>query len=99
MGRRSTEQQHNAQAIHPWFMTGQVRNRAICVENGIYFEESKMKYRICEMTLNEYVNHPTEVKIDEVEANSMEEARKVAAMRWPNREIKVIAENNSVDCN
>jgi hypothetical protein len=44
-----------------------------------------MKYRICEMTLNEYVNHPVEVQIDVIEANSPEEAHKQAMLRWPNR--------------
>jgi len=48
-----------------------------------------MKYRIFEMMLNEYVDHPTEVLIEEVEANSQQEAQKIAEQRWPNREIKV----------
>lgn len=54
-----------------------------------------MKYRICEMMLNEYVNHPTEVKIDEIEASSQEEAQKLATLRWPNRgPLKVIPEDS-----
>lgn len=60
-----------------------------------------MKYRICEMMLNEYVNHPTEVLIDEVEASSQQEAQKIAEQRWPNRQVKVVPSNshkeNSVD--
>lgn len=48
-----------------------------------------MKYKICEMMLNEYVNHPTEVLIEEIEANTQQEAQKIAEQRWPNREIKV----------
>jgi len=62
-----------------------------------------MKYRICEMMLNEYVNHPTEVKIDEIEASSQEEAQKLANLRWPNRGPLKVApadsytENNCVD--
>lgn len=39
--------------------------------------------------LNEYVNHPTEVLIEEIEANTQQEAQKIAEQRWPNREIKV----------
>ena len=53
-----------------------------------------MKYRICEMTLNEYVNHPTEVLIEEIEASSQQEAQKIAKQRWPNREIKVTPSNS-----
>jgi len=58
-------------------------------------KELKMKYIICEMTLNEYVNHPTEVRIDEIEASSQEEAQKLAELHFPNRgPLKVIP----VDC-
>ena len=60
-----------------------------------------MKYKICEMMLNEYVNHPTEVLIEEVEASSQQEAQKIAEQRWPNRQIKVIPsshkENTRID--
>jgi|FreactcultureFD7_1027221.scaffolds.fasta_scaffold07720_3 hypothetical protein len=49
-----------------------------------------MKYRISEMVLNEYVNHPVENQIDEVEASSFEEANRIAHLRYPNRgQLKV----------
>jgi hypothetical protein len=48
-----------------------------------------MKYKVCEMMLNEYVNHPTEVLIEEIEAENQQEAKKIAEQRWPNREIEV----------
>ena len=42
------------------------------------------------MVLNEYVNHPVENQIDEVEASSFEEANRIAHLRYPNRgQLKV----------
>lgn len=43
-----------------------------------------MKYKIWEKLLTEYVGSPTEKMIDEVEANSFEEAYKLAKSRNPN---------------
>lgn len=48
-----------------------------------------MKYKIYEMTLNEYIDSPTQVSIEEIDANSQQEAEQIAKMRYPNREIKV----------
>jgi len=48
-----------------------------------------MKYKIVEFILNEYVNHPTERVVAEVEANSKEEAEKVAKLRYPNLVVEV----------
>jgi hypothetical protein len=57
-----------------------------------------MKYRVCEMVLNEYVNHPTEVQIDLIEASSPEEAKRMANWMWPQRGpfaiLPLIEENN-----
>ena len=44
-----------------------------------------MKYEIFEMVLNEYVNHPVKNLIDVVEANSPEEANRLARLRNPNK--------------
>ena len=44
-----------------------------------------MRYKVCEIVLNEYVNHPTEVQIDLIEADNYEEAKKLVQMRHPNR--------------
>lgn len=53
--------------------------------------------------LNEYTNHPTDVQIGFVEANTPQEAAKLASLYYPNRgplkvvPSNVILENNSVD--
>lgn len=44
-----------------------------------------MKYRIWEMMLNEYVDHPQATLMTELEANSFEEAHKLARQLFPNR--------------
>jgi hypothetical protein len=51
-----------------------------------------MKYKIFEMFLNEYVNHPTHNLLDEVEANSPEEANRLARLRFPNKGVLKIGE-------
>lgn len=43
------------------------------------------KYKVFENVLNEYVNHPTQVLVDEVEANSPEEAANIIHMIHPNK--------------
>lgn len=43
------------------------------------------KYKVFENVLNEYVNHPTQVLVDEVEANSSEEAANIIRMIHPNK--------------
>lgn len=48
-----------------------------------------MKFKVAEMMLNEYMNLPIEHKIDEIEALTIQEARKIADMRYPNRVIIV----------
>lgn len=42
-----------------------------------------MKYRIWEQLLNEYTDHPTARMVDEIEANSFDEAYKIAKQRNP----------------
>jgi hypothetical protein len=43
------------------------------------------KYKVFENVLNEYVNHPTQVLVDEVEATSPEEAANIIRMIHPNK--------------
>ena len=43
------------------------------------------RYEVFEMVLNEYVNHPTRALIDVVEAESPEEANRLARLRHPNK--------------
>lgn len=44
-----------------------------------------MKYRVWEKILNEVVGGPDQRQIDEIEADSFEEAHKIARMRHPNK--------------
>jgi hypothetical protein len=44
-----------------------------------------MKFKIYEMLLNEYVNHPTLSEIGQIEDSSIEEAKKFANMNYQNR--------------
>lgn len=44
-----------------------------------------MKYEVFEMVLNEYVNHPTKNLVDVIEAETAEEANRLARLRHPNR--------------
>lgn len=44
-----------------------------------------MKYEVFEMVLNEYVNHPTRNLIDVIEAETAEEANRLARLRHPNK--------------
>ncbi|NCA14316.1 MAG: hypothetical protein EBS89_09315 [Proteobacteria bacterium] len=46
---------------------------------------ARARYEVFEMVLNEYVNHPTRTLIDVVEADSPEEANRLARMRHPNK--------------
>lgn len=48
-----------------------------------------MRYKILEMMLNEYVNHPTEKELAVVEAATYQEAEKIAQIRFPNRQVKI----------
>ena len=48
------------------------------------------------MVLNEYVNHPTENLLDEIEANTAEEANQLARVRFPNRGVLKIGEKEFV---
>ena len=44
-----------------------------------------MKYKICEQLLNEYTNHPVDVQIGIVDADTLEEANKMAKLQFPDR--------------
>jgi len=44
-----------------------------------------MKYEVFEMILNEYVDHPIRNLIDVIEAETAEEANRLARLRHPNK--------------
>jgi hypothetical protein len=43
------------------------------------------KFKVFENILNEYVNHPTQVFVEEIEASSPEEAIQFIRMMHPNK--------------
>lgn len=49
-------------------------------------------FKIFENVLNEYVNHPSLVLVEEIEANTVEEAVRIFRTRHPNK--GVITVNN-----
>ena len=49
------------------------------------FTRLNMKYEVYEMVLNEYVNHPTKSLVDVIEAETAEEANRLARLRHPNK--------------
>jgi hypothetical protein len=53
-----------------------------------------MKYKILEEVLNEYVNHSPTRLLGELDAKSLEEAEKLARLRYPNQVIKVVSVNS-----
>ena len=44
-----------------------------------------MIYRVWELVLNEYVNHPKRVFLEEVEANSPQEANQIIRQYYPQK--------------
>jgi hypothetical protein len=49
-----------------------------------------MKFQVYEIILNEYVQHPTQRLLGEVEAKSAQEANQVIRLQHPNRGPLVI---------
>jgi len=47
------------------------------------------KYKVVELILNEYVDHPKERVVAEIEATSKEEATKIAKLRYPNLVVEI----------
>jgi len=47
------------------------------------------KYQVVEFILNEYVDHPKERVVAEIEAMSKEEAAKIAKLRYPNLVVEI----------
>jgi len=43
------------------------------------------KFKVFENVLNEYVNHPTQVFVEEIEAQTAEEAIQLVRMMHPNK--------------
>lgn len=48
------------------------------------------KYHVFENVLNEYVNHPTQVLLQEIEAESAEEAVKIVRMMHPDKGVLTV---------
>lgn len=52
------------------------------------------KFKVFENVLNEYVNHPTQVFVEEVEAESANEAIQLVRMMYPHKSTLTVINGN-----